>query len=405
MKKYFGIRGLKLRQMAVAGVLVCLLGIPGCQKKQELSQLVSGGADETEQNLSAEEQEKIEAEEDCRKISESVAPILEDKEKGAAINTVITDETAEKMLHRLESSGCTAYFSKSAGGMRNYKKMDKFLSQSLQGKAGEILVYELCADGGIGRNKFIFNGRELTVSYTRSIWSDSGRLVIQETECYRIKEWKYTEKGWFSYELSVPEPPEVSERINGIRMVRVKPQKEEYLKIASEYLLPLGYQKNNLLCSNWDAEHLEDLDYMGLYECLYIIKNKETCNVRQSSGSIPGKEFENLIAEYLPVTSEQLRKYAEFDAEKQIYTWNRLGCLNYTPTAFGTSIPEITDIKENTDGTTAITVDAVCRRIGNDCVMSHILTVRFTGEDGVQYLGNHILENGLENIPSYQYRK
>ena len=29
------------------------------------------------------------------------------------------------------------------------------------------------------------------------------------------KEWKYTDKGWFCYELCVPEPPEVSEIVDG----------------------------------------------------------------------------------------------------------------------------------------------------------------------------------------------
>lgn len=28
----------------------------------------------------------------------------------------------------------------------------------------------------------------------------------------------------------------------------------------SKNVLPLGYQGNNLLCSNWDREHLEGLD-------------------------------------------------------------------------------------------------------------------------------------------------
>ncbi len=31
----------------------------------------------------------------------------------------------------------------------------------------------------------------------------------------RLKEWKYTDKGWFCYELCVPEPPEVSEIMDG----------------------------------------------------------------------------------------------------------------------------------------------------------------------------------------------
>ena len=49
--------------------------------------------------------------------------------------------------------------------------------------------------------------------------------------------------------------------------------------------------------------------------------------------------------------------------------------------------PEITDMKENEDGTTAITVDAVCRRTGNDCVITHVLTIQSAGGGRVKYLG------------------
>ena len=44
----------------------------------------------------------------------------------------------------------------------------------------------------------------------------------------------------------------------------------------------------------------------------------------------------------------------------QTYLWERLGCFNYAPTFFGTSLPEVVNIKENDDGTVTLTVDAVC---------------------------------------------
>lgn len=64
--------------------------------------------------------------------------------------------------------------------------------------------------------------------------------------------------------------------------------------------------------------------------------------------------------EYLPITAEQIRDYVVFDEEKQTYYWVRLGCFNYAPTFFGTSLPEVVDIKENEDGTVTLTVEAVC---------------------------------------------
>ena len=109
--------------------------------------------------------------------------------------------------------------------------------------------------------------------------------------------------------------------------------------------------------------------------------------------------------EFLPVTAEEIQSYAVFDEEKQTYAWVRLGCFNYAPTYFGTSFPEVTDIKENKDGTVTLTVDAVCSMIlCDDAVITHELTVRFSEDGSFRYLGNKILDDGISNIPEYQYR-
>ena len=114
---------------------------------------------------------------------------------------------------------------------------------------------------------------------------------------------------------------------------------------------------------------------------------------------------ESLIMEYLPVTKEQIREYAVFDEENQTYLWARLGCFNYAPTFFGTSLPEVVDIKENQDGTVTLTVEAVCDMvICDDAVITHELTVRFAEDGSFQYLGNKILNDGIMQIPDYQYR-
>lgn len=120
---------------------------------------------------------------------------------------------------------------------------------------------------------------------------------------------------------------------------------------------------------------------------------------------LPKGEFERLIMEYLPVTAEEIQDYAAFDKEKQTYAWVRLGCFNYAPAYFGTSFPEVTDIRENEDGTVTLTVDAVCSMVlCDDAVITHELTVRFSEDGGFQYLGNKILDGGISNIPEYQYR-
>ena len=77
------------------------------------------------------------------------------------------------------------------------------------------------------------------------------------------------------------------------------------------------------------------LDYNGVFESFYEMKYGTTIDYDRYAEGIEAEEFESLIMEYLPVTKEELRDYAEYDAETGTYLWVRLGTGNYSPTTFG----------------------------------------------------------------------
>ncbi len=154
-------------------------------------------------------------------------------------------------------------------------------------------------------------------------------------------------------------------------MIRIKPLNPDYRMLASKFLSPIGYQGNNLLCSDWDAEHMEKLDYNGLYEYLYALKNGEKFDGSKFPDGIPSADFEAVMMEYLPVTVEQLRQYAAFNSDHQTYKWQPLGCGNYTPNLFVTSSPEVEERTDNPDGTVTLTINAVCEEAGNDAAITH----------------------------------
>ena len=355
--------------------------------------------------LPVDEQEKKEAVNDCKKMMELIFDIYKDADKGTASNVVLNDETVLEMQKRLMETGYPVSTLVTYSNMENYESVDRFLEECTDGKSGSVVIYEIYDDGGIGRMKFIFDGTEMYVVSARGIWNDNNKPGMSYISYTRIKEWKYTEKGWFGYELCVPEPPEVSEIVDGSCLIRIKPMTEEQREMSERLVLGLGYQGQNLLCSNWSTENMSDLDYNGMFEYLYGMKYGKKFNSEDYPNGIPKEEFESLIMKYLPVTAEQIREYAVFDEEKQTYYWERLGCFNYTPTFFGTSLPEVVGIKENDDGTITLTVEAVCDTvICNDAVITHELTVRFAEDGSFQYLGNEILNAGITSIPDYQYR-
>ena len=355
--------------------------------------------------LPVDEQEEKEAANDCKKMMELIFDIYKDADKGTASNVVLNDETVLEMQKRLMETGCPVSTLVTYSNMENYESVDRFLEECTDGKSGSVVIYEIHGDGGIGRMKFIFDGTEMYVVSAGGIWNDNNKPGMSYISYTRIKEWKYTEKGWFGYELCVPEPPEVSEIMDGSCLIRIKPMTEEQREISERCVQGLGYQGQNLLCSNWNAENMSELDYNGMFEYLYGMKYGEKFNSEDYPNGIPKEEFESLIMEYLPITAEQIREYAVFDEENQTYLWARLGCFNYAPTFFGTSLPEVVDIKENQDGTVTLTVEAVCDMvICDDAVITHELTVRFAEDGSFQYLGNEILNDGIMHIPDYQYR-
>ena len=371
-------------------------------EKQEAAEQWEKGYD-----LPVDEQEREEAETDCKKQMELYLDIYETADKGIASNVALDDQTVLEMQRKLKDAGCPVTTMVTYSNMENYESVDSFLKECMEGKSGSAVIYEVHNDGGLGRMKFIFDGTDMYVVSAKGIWNADNKPGISYISYTRLKEWKYTDKGWFCYELCVPEPPEVSEIMDGSCLIRIKPMTEEQREMSEKCVRGLGYQGNNLLCSNWDTEHMEELDYNGMYEYLYAMKYQEKFNSENYPNGIPKEEFENLIMEYLPVTAEQIREYAVFDEKNQTYYWARLGlgCFNYAPTFFGTSLPEVIDIKENEDGTITLTVEAVCDMvICDDAVITHELTVRFAEDGSFQYLGNEILNDGIMHIPDYQYR-
>ena len=99
----------------------------------------------------------------------------------------------------------------------------------------EKVLYELQSDGGIGRDKFIFDGKDMYLISACATWNTNDTYGLSYISYARIKEWKYTDKGWFCYELCVPEPPEVTEIVDGSCLVRIKPLSKEQREMSERH--------------------------------------------------------------------------------------------------------------------------------------------------------------------------
>ena len=356
-------------------------------------------------DLPVSAQENEEATRDSMQIMSGLEHIYRNADKGDSLNVVLDNKSICKMIKKIKQQGYSVTVSEDYSNMENYKRFSSFLAKAQEKQKGSGVIYEVHSEGSIGREKFIYDGKEMFLLASNASWDDNGKPIITFVSYTRIKKWRYSRKGWFCYELCVPEYPEVTEMVDGSCLIRIKPMSDNKRKLSRKCVRGLAYQGNNILCSNWDQEHMQKIDYNGLYEYLYAMKYKKKFNGKKYPSGIPKDQFEQLIMEYLPVSREEIEKYASYNEKKKTYDWMRLGCFNYAPNFFGTSIPEVTKIKHNSNGTVTLTVDAVCEMVlCNEAVITHELTVKFNKDGSFRYLGNKILNGGIKEIPEYQYR-
>ena len=356
-------------------------------------------------DLPVSAQENEEATRDSMQIMSGLEHIYRNEDKGDSLNVVLDNKSICKMIKKIKQQGYSVTVSEDYSNMENYKRFSSFLAKAQKKQKGSGVIYEVHSEGSIGREKFIYDGKDMFLLASNASWDDNGKPIITFVSYTRIKKWRYSRKGWFCYELCVPEYPEVTEMVDGSCLIRIKPMSDNKRKLSRKCVRGLAYQGNNILCSNWDQEHMQKIDYNGLYEYLYAMKYKKKFNGKKYPSGIPKDQFEQLIMEYLPVSREEIEKYASYNEKKKTYDWMRLGCFNYAPNFFGTSIPEVTKIKHNSNGTVTLTVDAVCEMVlCNEAVITHELTVKFNKDGSFRYLGNKILNGGIKEIPEYQYR-
>ena len=356
-------------------------------------------------DLPVSAQENEEATRDSMQIMSGLEHIYRNADKGDSLNVVLDNKSICKMIKKIKQQGYSVTVSEDYSNMENYKRFSSFLAKAQKKQKGSGVIYEVHSEGSIGREKFIYDGKGMFLLASNASWDDNGKPIITFVSYTRIKKWRYSRKGWFCYELCVPEYPEVTEMVDGSCLIRIKPMSDNKRKLSRKCVRGLAYQGNNILCSNWDQEHMQKIDYNGLYEYLYAMKYKKKFNGKKYPSGIPKDQFEQLIMEYLPVSREEIEKYASYNEKKKTYDWMRLGCFNYAPNFFGTSIPEVTKIKHNSNGTVTLTVDAVCEMVlCNEAVITHELTVKFNKDGSFRYLGNKILNGGIKEIPEYQYR-
>lgn len=307
-------------------------------------------------------------------------------------------ETVQAILQRLEPYGITAIDIENQADMVNAQPMRDFITVLQDGGTAEHTVLVVSAYGRFFEYDLSAKEGSLEVAKTYYQYTD-GIFESKSTVTYPTDSWSYTDEGYFiftgsssspeSYVLTMSDEPEIS-------AWRVEPLDAQCRAMNRAYLLPIGYQKNNMFLVDWDETDYGCLDFYDLFDRLYpsvygqsvpyvADKNTTVGAVYQ----IPESEFEAVISEHFSIDHATLRTKTKYLEDAHVYEYHPRGF--YEVEYANLPYPEVISYAENADQTITLLVNAVYPSEGTSRAFTHQVTVRPLGQDSFQYVSNKTL--------------
>ena len=361
---------------------------------------VSGCSDTTQEETAvvetiSEVQLSEQKDEETEKIIECC---LELYEKAAEENKIADLEMIRSIVNRLGENGYPAVDSRNQIDMTEAEQVEWFCEMVDTQEEAEITIIEVSYLGGFV--KYDLETKDGNVDVVRSYYKyENGNMKREVTGSYQAEYWNYTEDGylmfsgvWFSKELYVLTLSGAEEHT----ALRVQPLDETYRELSRKYLLPIGFERNNMFIVDWNEDDFGDLNFYDMYDLLYE-KINGTYTPYVADGNlgvgavyqIPKDNFESVIMAYFNIDSETLQSKTIYYVENETYEYKPRGFEEVEYPEYPYS--EVVGFTENSDGTLTLTANVVFPYAGNSKVFAHEVVVRPLENGGVQYVSNRII--------------
>lgn len=347
------------------------LGIRGCS------------GTEKEQNSSND------FEEESKKIAESYRGIYEQMSKN---EKQLPLSIVKQIVECLGDAGYVAVDLHNQINMTHFDKMIEFIKKVEEKKEDKITVIVVRDNGGFTRYDLeTYKGKvDVTSSYV--FWK-GGKPITGKKKEYPVYAWEYTKEGYlFFEEYHIPGYDGES----GHAALRVLPLREECRELNRRYIIPVGYDLNNLFLLNWSESDYGNVDFYDLFDILYskvykkpipYIKD-DNCGVGKIY-QIPKEEFEHVIALYFAIDVNKLREKTKFSEVGQTYEYRPRGL--YDRAASIAPYPETVGYVKNGDGTLSMTVNVVYPDKNSSKIFAHEVVIRPLPDGSFQYVSNRII--------------
>ena len=356
---------------------------------------ISGCKGNTEEPVASESVEIV----DERKIDDNFINIPIDIYVEAAKNNELTDmETVSKVIKRFGECGYAAVDCENRVDMTQMQSVMDFCDSVENQKEAEVTIIQVSDLGGFSVYHLQTENGVVHVKRCYYGYKD-GIMKIEDEGEYQTDYWRYTDDGYlifsgtyFSEELYVLTLSSAEEHV----AFRILPLDAKCRELNEKYLLPIGYELNNMFLVDWNEDDFGDLNFYDMFDLLYPkLHNEKFPYVADDNLGIgavyhiPKTEFENVIMEYFNIDSETLQSKTVYDSEDSTYEYKPRGFEEVEYPEYPYS--EVIGYTENSDGTITLTANVVFPYSGNSKVYAHEVVIRPLEDGRVQYVSNRII--------------
>ena len=362
---------------------------------------VSGCSDTPQEETAVVEtisEVQLSGQKDEEETEKMIECCLELYEKAAEENKIDDLETIRSIVNCLGENGYPAVDSRNQINMTEPEKVVEFCEKVAAQEEAEITIIEVSYLGGFV--KYDLKTKDGNVDVVRSYYKyENGNMKREVTGSYQTEYWNYTEDGylmfsgvWFSEELYVLTLSGAEEHT----ALRVQTLDETYRELSRKYLLPIGFEQNNMFIVDWSEDDFGDLNFYDMYELLYPkVNGTYTPYVADDNLGVGAvyrilkDDFESVIMAYFNIDSETLQSKTIYYAEDETYEYKPRGFEEVEYPEYPYS--EVVGFTENSDGTLTLTANVVFPYAGDSKVYAHEVVVRPLENGSVQYVSNRII--------------
>lgn len=372
----------------IAISIMILLSVPGCGDTHlEDEQVV-------ESEIAVQDQQQ-----NVKDNEDGIIEICSQLYKKASEENKIADlEMIRIIVNQFGENGYPAVDSRNQIDMTEAEQVEWFCEMVDTQEEAEITIIEVSYLGGFV--KYDLETKDGNVDVVRSYYKyENGNMKREVTGSYQAEYWNYTEDGylmfsgvWFSEELYVLTLSGAEEHT----ALRVQPLDETYRELSRKYLLPIGFEQNNMFIVDWSEDDFGELNFYDMFDLLYpkVYGTNIPYVADDNFGvgavyQIPKDDFERVILPYFDIDSETLQSKTIYNAEDKTYEYKPRGFEEVEYPEYPYS--EVIGFTENGDGTLTLTANVVFPYVGDSKVYAHEVVVRPLENGGVQYVSNRII--------------